>query len=221
MKNILFFSILLCSYGNAPACYDPASGELERYENCLEGAEQGQAAAQYELAIMYAKGNGVPIDAQAAEAWYLEAASHGYADAQYALGMIYEDRRPETTQNNAPTFSSIGGLSGLGQMDAQSSLGTNFDLCLEIGDGPIEAIKWYRLAAAQGHTDSQIRLGKIYEHGQGVPQDDMLAYMWFDIAAKQGREESLAYKNVIAARINPELIPEAQNLADAWLLEYR
>ncbi|MCP3951014.1 MAG: sel1 repeat family protein, partial [Desulfobacterales bacterium] len=78
-----------------------------------------------------------------------------------------------------------------------------------------------RLAAAQGHTDSQIRLGRIYEHGQGVPQDDMLAYMWFDIAAKQGREESMAYKNVIAARINPELIPEAEGLVEAWLLENR
>ena len=35
-----------------------------------------------------------------------------------------------------------------------------------------EAIKWFRLAAEQGHSSAQINLGSIYENGEGgVPQD--------------------------------------------------
>ena len=67
----------------------------------------------------------------------------------------------------------------------------------------------------------QLRLIEVKKAGRGVPQDDMLAYMWFDIAVKQGREGALEFRKSIAARIHPELIPEAQALADAWLLEFR
>jgi uncharacterized protein len=34
-----------------------------------------------------------------------------------------------------------------------------------------EAVRLYRLAAAQGHADAQFNLGDMFENGQGVAQD--------------------------------------------------
>lgn len=220
MKSILLVIILLSDSSNALACYDKAPGGKEILDDCLKLADQGDAQAQYQLGNRYAKGYDVAIDIQAAEAWYLKSANLGYAEAQYALGTLYEDL-PGTAPSNTPSFNVAPELDGLSALVAGANPGTTFDLCIQIGDGPIEAIKWYRLAAAQGHTSAQLKLGNIYELGRGVPQDDMLAYMWFDIAAKQGREESFAYRKTIAARLDPELIAEAQAWADAWLLEFR
>jgi hypothetical protein len=49
-----------------------------------------------------------------------------------------------------------------------------------------EAVKWYRLAAAQGDAKAQFNLGLAYEHGQGVEQDNAEAVKLFRLAAAQG-----------------------------------
>ena len=53
-------------------------------------ANQGDAEAQYELALMYAKGRGVPQDFTKAAGWYRKAAEQGDAKAQHNLGCCYE-----------------------------------------------------------------------------------------------------------------------------------
>ena len=46
-----------------------------------------------------------------------------------------------------------------------------------------EAVKWYRLAAAQGLCRTpQYNLGVMYANGLGVPKDYVLSYMWLTIA---------------------------------------
>ena len=49
-------------------------------------AEQGNAAAQTNLGVMYDNGQGVPQDYAAAVRWYRLAAEQGYAAAQSNLG---------------------------------------------------------------------------------------------------------------------------------------
>jgi hypothetical protein len=46
-----------------------------------------------------------------------------------------------------------------------------------------EAMKWYRLAAEQGHAKAQLNIAVMYGNGQGVPKDYLLTYMWAYIAA--------------------------------------
>ena len=50
----------------------------------------------------------------------------------------------------------------------------------------VEAVKWYRRAAAQGHASAQFNLGNMYANGQGVPQDYVEAVKWYRRAAAQG-----------------------------------
>jgi len=53
-------------------------------------AEHGNAAAQFNVAVLYEKGLGVERDARVAAHWYLKAAEQGDADAQYSVGVLYE-----------------------------------------------------------------------------------------------------------------------------------
>jgi hypothetical protein len=52
-------------------------------------AEQGDAEAQYNLALIYDHGIGVENDDAEALKWYRQAAEQGHAKAQYNLGMMY------------------------------------------------------------------------------------------------------------------------------------
>ncbi len=45
--------------------------------------------AHYDLAVMHAKGEGVPVDERAAFEWYLRAAIRGDREAAYQLGVAY------------------------------------------------------------------------------------------------------------------------------------
>jgi len=56
-------------------------------------AEQGNAGAQYNLALMYERGQGVPIDEPEAAFWYRKAADQGIVMAQRALGAMYREGR--------------------------------------------------------------------------------------------------------------------------------
>ena len=59
------------------------------------------------------------------------------------------------------------------------------------GDGvpknSTEAVKWYRMAAEQGHASAQNYLGWMYARGEGVPKDCVEAVKWYRRAVEQGR----------------------------------
>lgn len=56
-------------------------------------AEQGNAAAQTHLGVMYAAGHGVEKNEATAVAWYRKAAQQGDSNGQYALGIMYAQGR--------------------------------------------------------------------------------------------------------------------------------
>lgn len=221
LKPYLIAFILFNNINTTLACIDPALSDAEQIAPCLILAKQGQADSQFELGKRYEQGLGVPANSTAAEAWYLKAAESGHVSAQYALALMYDSAPVVAEQAVEPEFNSVTSLRSFNTDAAGANLGTTFDLCLDIGEGPIKAIQWYRQAAQQGHTDAQFKLGQVYEQGRGVPQDDMLAYMWFDIATRQGRKATGNIKMATAARLSPELQQEAENLAEEWLLENR
>ncbi|MDA9163032.1 sel1 repeat family protein, partial [Alphaproteobacteria bacterium] len=54
-------------------------------------AEQGIADVQYNLGVMYEKGQGVVQNYKTASEWYTLAAEQGHAKAQYNLGLMYQN----------------------------------------------------------------------------------------------------------------------------------
>ena len=78
--------VALLSLGLVQAVW---AGDVPDFQETLQAAEQGHAAAQYNLGVMYAHGLGVrQHDAQAVQ-WYRKAAEQGDAKAQYNLGAMY------------------------------------------------------------------------------------------------------------------------------------
>ena len=53
-------------------------------------AEQGLAATQHKLGVMYETGKGVPVDDTQAATWYRKAADQGHPSAQFSLGLMYQ-----------------------------------------------------------------------------------------------------------------------------------
>ncbi len=87
----------------------------------------------------------------------------------------------------------------------------------------VEARKWYRLAADQGNADAQNNLGIMYVKGEGVPQDYVEAHKWFNLAVSrypaseaQKRNTSVQNRDLVAAKMTPQQIAEAQKLARDW-----
>jgi TPR repeat protein len=152
-------------------------------------ADQGLAAAQYNVGEMYAKGQGVEPNYPEAVKWFRKAADQGVAPAQFNLGLLYAP----------PSF--------LGPMYANGQ-GVTLDY--------VEALKWFRKAADQGLADAQFLVGVMYVNGQGVAQDYVQAHMWFDLAAAQGDPKALAHRGQVAGMMTPDQIAEAQNLAREW-----
>ena len=69
------------------SCADvPFTSSLERLTRC---AEQGQVSAQFNLAVKYWTGIGIPRDDTEAVRWYRSAAEQGLALAQVSLGFMY------------------------------------------------------------------------------------------------------------------------------------
>ena len=68
------------------------SGDYETaLKELLPSARQGNAVAQTNLGLMYAKGEGVPRDDTEAVKWYRLAAEQGNAAGQYNLGHRYDE----------------------------------------------------------------------------------------------------------------------------------
>ena len=83
-----------------------------------------------------------------------------------------------------------------------------------------EAVRWYRLAAEQGHVSAQHNLGVMYSTGEGVPQDNIEAHMWLNLAAPRSsgadRERSVGVRDRVAERMTPADLSEAQRRAREW-----
>jgi TPR repeat protein len=75
-----------------------------------------------------------------------------------------------------------------------------------------EAVKWYRLAAKQKHTKSELNLGTMYAVGQGVAKDLVRAHMWLSLGAVSGDADAKK-RDILAKQMTPQQIAEAQKLA--------
>ncbi len=126
-------------------------------------AEQGDAAAQYQLALSYLRNNFTDVltnrptngatneDYESALKWLRASAAQGNAGAEFMLGYLYEH----------------------GQ-------GVSRDY--------VKAAENYRAAALKGHSTAENNLASLYQHGQGVLKDMRQAFEWYGVSAQQGNQ---------------------------------
>jgi Ca2+/Na+ antiporter len=74
-----------------------------------------------------------------------------------------------------------------GDAEAQYTLAQRYFYGDDIIDkNHAEAVKWYRMAAEQGHALAQNDLAYCYNRGRGVPEDKEEGIRWYRQAAEQG-----------------------------------
>jgi TPR repeat protein len=76
-----------------------------------------------------------------------------------------------------------------------------------------EAARWFRLAAAQGHTYAQTNLGIMYANGEGVPRNLVSARMWLSIASENGLEDAYKFRARLEGVMTKADIEEATTAA--------
>ena len=142
-------------------------------------AEQGHAIAQYNLAIMYQNGEGVPQDPSRAASWYRRAAEQGDSMAQSNLGSIYRQGRG-VPQNYAEATSWYRRAAEQGDIKAQHNLAIMYWEGKGVTRNPVMAYVLQILAAAEGHEGArhnrEITL-KMLSHEQ-VTEAQRMATEW-------------------------------------------
>ena len=165
------------------------------YQSALAGfrvlAERGDAKAQFSLGRMYAKGKGVPQNAQEAFNWVRKAAEQGYLDAQAVMGTLYVNGQG-VTRDSREAVNWFLKAAEHGHANAQYNLGVMYAQ----GEGVVKdlsvAANWYRKAAEQGEAPAQHNLGVLYANGDGVIQDTGEAVNWYRKAAELGLADAQA-----------------------------
>ena len=148
-------------------------------------AEQGYADVQFNLGLMYYKGEGVKQDDREAVRWWRKSAEQGDAAAQYNLGVMYDNGRG-IKQDDREAVRWYRKSAEQGHAKAQYNLGVMYDNGRGIKQDDREAVRWYRKSAEQGDAVAQYNLGVAYNKGEGVKQDDREAVRWYRKSAEQG-----------------------------------
>ena len=181
-------------------------------------AEQGDAAAQYGLGLVYSLGNDdAAPDPEQANIWFekaiaglSKAAKDGDVMAQYLLGGMYsqgEGGEPNAVMANFWFQKAMGSFreaAEQGTTSAQYWLGQMYLNGQGVSRDEDQAIIWLSKAAEQGDLDAQLYLGEIYTYAQYDRRDSDLAIKWLTKAAEQGdlgAQQRLG--NVYAERAHP------------------
>ena len=138
-------------------------------------AAAGDAEAQYQLGQHYALGAGVPLDPDAARAWYSKAARQEHARAQTALSLLAQhgQQKPYTVSDGARYWWEKAAAQG--ETNAQNWLG---QIAAKAKNDRL-AQDWYRRAAAGGNNIAMRHLADSYhDRYSDADHSDALGQYW-------------------------------------------
>jgi len=178
-----------------PTSPGEASGDQSRTGLEIR-ASQGDAAAQFELAVEFEQGRWGQPDFASALPWYTRAAEGGHMLAQQKLGECYDTgegvgRDPEKAAHwflwSARQGNTI----------AQARLARMYHVGEGVKKNMNEALEWYQVAANSGSTEAATNLGTLLLLGDGTQQDLVRARQWLTRAARGGHAVALNNLGVI------------------------
>lgn len=133
------------------------------FQGFLEKAQGGNAYANYRVATMYEKGEGVPKDDQKAHDYLREAAYLGHAQSMYLLGR----QLTSSIRQYDEGIRYLEQAADKGHAKAAFTLGQSY---LSAGDDETAFI-YMKSAADLGDRPAAYMIGKMYRDGIGTPAD--------------------------------------------------
>ena len=119
-------------------------------------ADRGFAMAQYRLAKLYERGEGVPTDLTVARQWTERAAASGNRRAMHDLGVFFA-RGEGAPLDESAAFRWFRQAAELGVADSQYNLGVLYQQGRGVNASASEALFWFLVAARQGDQDAGAR----------------------------------------------------------------
>ncbi len=164
----------------------PPSQPPERVIPYLDRAQAGDPVAQYNIAVLYARGeDGLDQDYRSAASWFREAAANGNLAAQFNLGVIHERGfGVEADMEQAVAW--------YRRAAERNYAAAEYNLALAYAEGrgtvrdPVAAAGWYQRAAGQGLIPAMVNLAILSEVGEGIERSPTDAYAWYRAAARRG-----------------------------------
>jgi len=173
MKVIFVMAIILCS-----ACLGAAGAQAEfkagmqayqakDYPRALKEFKADKSKdAEYNLGVMYFKGQGVSPDPQKGVEYFRKAAERGHANAAFLLGNLYD--KGDVVPRDLPTAAKwYRKAADKGHIEAQFNIGMMYVNGEGVEKSPQEASKWLKKAASKGHPRAGKMLGVM---GVDVPK---------------------------------------------------
>ena len=132
-------------------------------ETMQEAAEAGLPMAQYRLAKLYERGEGVPRSVKEARIWTNRAAQTGNVKAMHDLAVFYaEGDGGEKSFVSAVEWFTRAANHGL--VDSQYNLGVLYESGLGVTRNDNEAAFWFEIAGRNGDADAARRAGNLMDN---------------------------------------------------------
>jgi len=175
-------------------------------------SDRGDSLGTVNLGCVYGYEPDAPMDQVKALSLYLKAAGLGNAYAMYELYLTYWNGKGTGTDREEAMKWLVKGAES-GDPDAQRTLGFRYQN--PTNQEPVniaEAVRWYKLAAAQGEPGGQYYLGLCLLEGAGVEWNDEEALLLIRKAAAREHGRAMVklaelYARGIGAPRNPQEAP--------------
>lgn len=196
----------------------PASAHVDWYR---KAADAENAEAQYALAELYLKGDGVGRDYRVAAQLFRRAAEKGnLARAQYALGLLYQ-RGLGVPKNDVEAVLWWQKAADQSFMPAITWVGLSLLEGRGIQKDEEAARKMLERAAEGDEPNAQYTLGRIYEKGIGTRKDPVMAMKWFILAAEQAHPQATQKVEELSTSLPRDLQERATELVSEHYRRFR
>lgn len=185
----------------------------------IKSVEQGNAEAQFVLAVMYEKGNGVQQSWSEAIKLLRASAEQGCAEAQHELGAIYLRGVGGVMKSEATGAKLVKCAAESGYAQAQVWLGDLYLFGVGVPKSQSQAVIWYRKSIEQGNAFAMFRMGQLYGEGNGVLRSWGQAQQWlikaYEAASAIGDELHAQLLDDITKYVNNHYCAESLRLISA------
>ena len=136
------------------------SAENDEFNETQRLAQEGDSSAQFNLGLMYYKGQDVGQDYAQAMKWFKLAAEHGIPEAQFNLGIMYSDEKA-SWHSFTEAMKWFQKAARQDYTKAQYNIGVMYILGEGVSPNYIKAYAWLSLALANGEQRAKNVLLKL------------------------------------------------------------
>ncbi|ATX78732.1 hypothetical protein Ga0123461_0280 [Mariprofundus aestuarium] len=151
-------------------------------------AVEGDAKAQFVLAMMFSKGEGIHADLKSSENWLRQSAEQGNSDAQYHLAVFLVDKQNGSQFKEAASWYLAAARQG--HLKAATAFGIMSASGVGVTADPQQALLWLNKAAEAGNAKAQTALGIVYSETPGFDHNYSEAVSWLQKAAASAQTDA-------------------------------